>query len=472
MVKKKLPIQGFEMGKLPPQHLELEEAVLGAILLDSTCLLEISDVLTTDCFYKEANRAIYEKVMLPLYRDSKPIDLLVVAAEMKKAGILKSCGGAYYLTELTSKITGTSNVQEYALILKQAAIKRNLINICSEVINDAYDDGSDSLSLLDKASVMISDISIKSIGKRFKSIKEVISSSIKEVEEMAKKDVEITGIPSGFWEIDKLTAGWQRGELIIIASRPSMGKTTFALNIASFAAKESNRAVAFFSLEMSNAQIGKKMISAETSIPLNKIKVGKLDDNEWDGINTQIGKLVSSKFFINDTAAISIFELKTKLRKLKYEHPELDIAVIDYLQLMDGADPANRNQTREQQIGYISRNLKAIAKELDITIVALSQLSRAVEARGGDKKPILADLRESGSIEADADIVMFLYRPEYYKIFKDNQGNDLRGKALVIIAKHRNGALGDIKLEFEGKLSTFSSINAMDVQGITDDGPF
>ena len=444
--------------KLPPHNVELEKAVLGAIMLEKDALLEVVDLLTPDTFYNYQHKKIYQYGILPLYRENKPIDILTVTQKLEEHNSLSKELSPYFITQLTNRVSSGTNIKEHVLILKQEAIKRSLIQFCSSTLQKSYRKDVDSLILLDHAARELDQIGVQITSSTFSKIDEIIKANIQEIQEAGNNDREITGIASGFYELDRMTAGWQKSDLIILAARPGMGKSTLALNMVEFAAIEFNKKIAFFSLEMSKQQLGKKSISSQSALDLSKLRIGKLDSKDWQTLHKGICELVEANIFRDDQAAISVFEMKTKLRRLKHEHPDLAMVVVDYLQLMNGNDPDNKSQNREQQISYISRSLKGIAKELDLPVIALSQLSRSVESRGGDKKPMLSDLRESGAIEQDADIVTFLYRPEYYGLIEDAEGNDIRGQAQLIISKHRNGSLGEVKLGFYGKRSKFVSI--------------
>ena len=444
--------------KIPPQALDIERAVLGAIMLRENTLLEIIDIIEPDCFYDHNHRKIYERAILPLFIENTHIDLLTVTQKLRKANCLNKTLSDHYIADITIGVSNTHNAQTHALILKQFTIKRKLIQFCSQTVQQAYRDDSDALDLLDTTAQNIDQIAAHLIKKPFTKLDEIVHQNIQRIDRINTDQEELIGIPSGFYELDKITSGWQRSDLIILAARPGMGKTTFALNMAQFAAVHQKIKVALFSLEMSKNQIGNKAISAQTHIDLNKLVTGKIEQQEWDKLHQNINPLLKANIFIDDTGALTIYEIKAKLRRLRHEHPDLGLVIIDYLQLINGKDPENKNQNREQQISYISRSLKAIAKELNLPLIALSQLSRSVETRGGDKKPMLSDLRESGAIEADADIVTFLYRPEYYQIYQDAEGNDIRGQALLIIAKHRNGKQGEVKLGFLPEQGRFLGI--------------
>ena len=440
-----------ELDYIPPQDLELEKAVLGAMLLSGESVVEVVDILTPECFYNQTNYDIYEKGILPIYYGNTKVDILTVNNQLQKEGLNLQLE----LSLLADRIGGAGNVQEHVFILKELAIKRGLIKLSAEISKSAYQPEIDALELLDTTARNIDAIGLKIASKPFKTMDKLVSENIKEIENAATKKGGLTGIPAGFEELDRLTSGWQDSDLIILAARPSMGKSTLALNLAENAAIDFNKKVAFFSLEMSASQLCKKSIASRSGVDLNKLRRGEVDSGGWDKINSSIDSVGKAGIFIDDQAGITVFEITTKLRRLKHDHPELSLVFIDYLQLIGGGDPLLKNQNREQQISYISRSLKGLAKELDLPIIALSQLSRGVESRS-DKKPVLSDLRDSGAIEQDADLVIFIYRPAYYDILQDANGNDISTKALISISKHRNGSTGDVYLEFDGQGSKFS----------------
>jgi len=442
----------LEHGKVPPQAVDLEEAVLGAMMLEKDAVTAVIDILTPEVFYKETHRHIYAAIYR-LFEKSEPIDILTVTHELKSSGELDLVGGPYYITMLTSRIASAANVEYHARIIQQKFIQRELIKISSEIIKDAYEDTTDVFDLLDKAEQNLFNVSETNLRRYYQDMPSLINQAIKDIESARNAETHFRGVPSGYTELDRITSGWQKSDLIILAARPSMGKTAFALSIAKNIAVDHDMPVAVFSLEMSAIQLVTRLISAETEIPAGKLKQGELADYEWQQLNSKINNLVDAGIFIDDTPALTIFELRAKCRRLKQQH-DIQMVFIDYLQLMSGGNESRGN--REQEISKISRSLKALAKELDIPILALSQLSRNVENRPGQsKRPILSDLRESGAIEQDADLVMFIYRPEYYKldVFEDNTPTD--GLAEIIIAKHRNGAVGDVRLKFIKHLAKF-----------------
>ncbi|ELR69360.1 Replicative DNA helicase [Fulvivirga imtechensis AK7] len=444
------------LGKLPPQAIDLEEAVLGALMLEKDALSTVIDILKPGSFYSDAHKEIYTAIV-ELFNNSEPVDMRTVANQLRKNGKLEMAGGAYYIAELTSKVSSAANVEYHARIVTEMAIKRELIRVASEIHHDAYEDTTDVFQLLDKTEQSLFEISEANIRKNYDNMRSLMAQAIQELEERKNHKDGLTGIPSGFSALDRVTSGWQKSDLVIIAARPGMGKTAFVVSALRNAAVDFNHAVAIFSLEMSSVQLVNRLISAEAELESEKIKKGNLADYEWQQLIHKTTKLSNAPIFIDDTPALSILELRAKCRRLKAQH-DVQLIVIDYLQLMSG-DSSKGGGNREQEIASISRALKGIAKELDVPVLALSQLSRAVETRGGDKRPQLSDLRESGSIEQDADMVMFLYRPEYYGITEDESGMPTIGTGEVIIAKHRNGSLENVQLKFIGKFTKFGDLD-------------
>jgi replicative DNA helicase len=447
----------LEQGKVPPQAVDLEEAVLGAMMLEKDAVTAVIDILKPEVFYKEAHQRIF-KAIHNLFSKSEPIDILTVTNELKSNGELEMVGGPYYITMLTSRIASAANVEYHARIILQKHIQRELIKISTEIIKDAYEDTTDVFDLLDKAEQNLFNVSETNLRRNYEDMTSLVKQAIEDIESARNAENSLQGVPSGYTELDRITSGWQKSDLIILAARPSMGKTAFALSIARNVAVDFDMPVAVFSLEMSAVQLVTRLISAESEIPADKLRKGNLAEHEWHQLNSKINNLVDAKIFIDDTPALTIFELRAKCRRLKQQH-DIQMVFIDYLQLMTLG--GNNKGNREQEISQISRSLKALAKELDIPILALSQLSRQVENRPGQsKRPILSDLRESGAIEQDADLVLFIYRPEYYKIdvFDEDQ-TPTEGIAEIIIAKHRNGAVGDIRLRFVKHLAKFENLD-------------
>jgi replicative DNA helicase len=441
------------LGKLPPQALDLEEVVLGALMLEKNALNAVVEFLKPEHFYLETHKEIYTAIV-DLFKSTEPVDMRTVVNQLRKSGKLEVVGGAYYIAELTSKVSSAANIEYHARVIMEQAIKRELIQVASQIQSDAYEDTTDVFELLDKTEQSIFQISDSNLRKNYDNMRNLMARAIQELQVLKEHKDGLTGVPSGFTELDRMTSGWQRSDLVIIAARPGMGKTAFVVSALRNAAVDFKIPVAIFSLEMASIQLVNRMISAEAELESEKIKKGNLLDHEWAQLVHKTSRLSSAPIFIDDTPALSILELRAKCRRLKAEHG-VQIIVIDYLQLMRGEQGGNR----EQEIASISRSLKGIAKELNVPVIALSQLSRSVETRGGDKKPQLSDLRESGSIEQDADIVMFLYRPEYYKITVDEDGMPTQGTGEVIIAKHRNGSTGNVKLKFIGKYTKFSDLD-------------
>jgi replicative DNA helicase len=434
-------------GKLPPQARELEEAVLGAIMLEKSAFDTVIEILKPECFYTDVNQRIF-KAFQSLAQQSMPIDMLTVVEQLKTSEELEAVGGPYYITKLTNAVVSTANIEAHSRIILQKFIQRELIRISGEIISDAYEDSTDVFDLLDDSETKMFSITNNYLKNNYEDIGNALAKTINRIDELRTKTEDISGVPSGFASLDRITYGWQPTDLIILAARPSVGKTAFALNLARNAAlspnKEKRTAVGFFSLEMSSSQLVQRILSAESGIAMEKIARGKLEDHEYKQLHVKgVQSLEQAPIFIDDTAALNIFEFRAKARRLVNKH-NVGIIIIDYLQLMSGT--ADRGSNREQEISTISRNLKALAKELNIPIIALSQLSRAVETRKESKMPQLSDLRESGAIEQDADMVMFIYRPEYYENFSNEHGESTRGETHIKIAKHRNGSLETIKL--------------------------
>jgi replicative DNA helicase len=444
------------LGKLPPQALDLEEAVLGALMLEKDALSTVVEILKPENFYLETHKEIYSAVM-DLFNTNEPIDMRTVVNQLRKTGKLEVVGGAYYIAELTSKVSTAANIEYHARIILEMSIKRELIRIASEIHHMAYEDTTDVFQLLDRTEQSIFEVSDANVRKEFDNMRTLMGQAIKELEMRKNHKDGLTGVPSGFTRLDRVTSGWQKSDLVIIAARPAMGKTAFVLSTLRNAAVDFGQGVAIFSLEMSSIQLVNRLISAEAELESEKIKKGTLEDHEWTQLVTKTNRLSNAPIFIDDTPALSIFELRAKCRKLKAQH-DIKLIIIDYLQLMSGDSGKGGTGNREQEIASISRALKGIAKELSVPVIALSQLSRAVETRGGDKRPMLSDLRESGSIEQDADMVMFLYRPEYYGITEDENGMPTTNLGEVIIAKHRNGSLETVPLKFIGKYTKFTDL--------------
>ena len=450
----------LEKGKIPPQAVDLEEVVLGAMMIDKKGVDEVIDILHADVFYKDAHRHIYEAIF-KLFETSEPVDLLTVSAQLRKEGRLELVGGDFYLIKLTQKVASSAHIEFHARIILQKYIQRSLIKISSEIIEDAYSEATDVFDLLDTAESKLYEVTQGNLKRSAETAQNLVIQAKKKIEEISNKDG-LSGIPSGFDKVDRLTSGWQPSDLVIIAARPGMGKTALTLSMARNMAVNSNIPVAFFSLEMSSLQLITRLISSETGLSSEKLRTGRLEKHEWEQLNVKVKALETAPLFIDDTPSLSIFDLRAKARRLASQH-NIKLVVIDYLQLMT-AGGSQKGGNREQEISTISRNLKALAKELNVPVIALSQLSRAVETRGGSKRPILSDLRESGAIEQDADIVSFIYRPEYYKIdeWDDEERTPTQGQAEFIVAKHRNGGLDNIRLKFIGHLGKFDHLDDFD----------
>ncbi len=448
-----------ELGKLPPQDTEVEEAVLGALMLEKDAYTRICDMLKPEYFYDPANQKIY-KAIVDLSAYQRPIDMLTVTNQLRMNGTLEEVGGALRISELTGRVVSASHVEYHARIVAQKYLARELISFSSEIQARAFDDTQDVDDLMQLAEDKLFRISQNNLKKDVVQIRPVIEQAIKQIEEAKKRANNMSGLPTGFDELDKITSGWQNSDLIIIAARPAMGKTAFVLSMAKNMAVNYNAPVAVFSLEMSNLQLVTRLMVNTCEIPADNIKRGNLETWQWDQLLSKVNILYEAPLYIDDTPSLSVFELRTKARRLVKEHG-VKIIIIDYLQLMNAS--GMEYGSREQEVSTISRSLKQLAKELNIPIIALSQLNRSVESRGTNsdatgKRPQLSDLRESGAIEQDADMVCFIHRPEYYlKTSEDGNNNDIRGVAEIIIAKHRNGATGVVKLRFRGELARFEN---------------
>jgi replicative DNA helicase len=459
------PIPANEYGKLPPQAPELEEAVLGAIMIEKDAYSLISEILKPECFYKVAHQKIFEAIMSLAVRQ-EPVDMHTVTEQLRKSGNIDEIGGPYYITLLTAKISSAAHLEYHSRIIAQKFLARELIRISSEIQTKAFDDKTDVDDLMQEAEGLLFEVSQRNLKKDVTQINPVIEEAIKRMEIAATKEGS-SGVPSGFHALDKITSGWQKSDLIIMAARPAMGKTAFVLSMAKNMGVDFNIPVAVFSLEMSNVQLVNRLIMNVCELEGEKVKNGQLDKAEWAKLDRDIKELIDAPIFVDDTPSLSVFELRSKARRLVKEH-KVQILIIDYLQLMNASGMSFGS--REQEISIISRSLKGLAKELDIPIIALSQLNRGVEGRTGyeGKRPQLSDLRESGAIEQDADMVCFIHRPEYYKITEDLQGNSTLGIAQIIVAKHRNGATDDADLKFKGAYAKFMNKDDKDI----DDNPF
>ncbi|WP_185852659.1 replicative DNA helicase [Blattabacterium cuenoti] len=439
----------IENGKIPPQALDLEEAIIGSVMIDKKGLDEIIDILFPEVFYKKEHQEIFRSIQ-QLYQDSKPVDIYTVSNQLRKNGKLEKSGGEFYLIELTQKVISSAHIEYHSRIVQQKFILRKLISISSNIIEHCYEDSTDVFELLDKAESKLFEINQKYLRtKKCETTQYLIRKAIDRIKEIENNKEGLSGIPSGFQKLDKVTSGLQNSDLIILASRPGMGKTTFMLSMVRNVVIEQKVPVAIFSLEMSSIQLITRLISSETGISSEKLKSASLSDLDWKRLFYKTKKLKNAPLFIDDTPSLSIFNLRAKCRRLISQHG-VKLVMIDYMQLMGISDSSSKFRNREQEISIISRSLKSLAKELDIPIIALSQLSRAVEIRGGSKRPLLSDLRESGAIEQDADIVLFIYRPEYYgfNTWDTEEKDSCIGQAEIIIAKHRNGCLDRFRLKF------------------------
>ena len=444
--------------RIPPQAVDIEMAVLGAMMLDKDAVYRVMEILQEDHFYKTAHRHIFS-AMSVLFTQNQAIDLITVTEQLKKDGRLEEVGGSYYLTECVSQIVSTANVEYHARIVLEKALLRSMISVASEITEASYDAREDAQSLLDKAEQKLFSIGEKGMKTGFQKISPILHETMDMLEAYSKRGGKVLGIATGYTMLDELTAGLQPPDLIIVAGRPAMGKTAFCLNIARNAVLNERVGVGFFSLEMSKIQLATRLLSSETRIDSNRLRKGKLDKSEWSRLGLAAGALAEAPLFIDDTASLSIFELRAKARRLKVEH-NVQLLMVDYLQLMQG--PASK-ESRQQEISEISRSLKAVAKELSVPIVALSQLSRQPEIRGGNRRPLLSDLRESGALEQDADVVIFIYRPEMYDIKEDEQGRSTENIAEIIIGKQRNGPTGTVYLTFLKDHARFENLAVEEV---------
>ena len=437
----------MELGKVPPQDIEAEQAVVGSMLTDQDAVVAAIETLKPEDFYREDNKIIYEAI-LNIYNRAEPIDIITLKSELSSMGKLDAVGGLEYIAQLPDKVPTTSNVDRYIKIVQDKAMLRNLIKTANEIISLGYDQTEDVEDVMDHAEKKIFDVMQRKNQKGYTSIKDILIESFTKLEELYNQKQHVTGVPTGFIELDKKTAGLHGSELILIAARPAMGKSAFALNIGTYAATRANIPVAIFSLEMSKDQIGNRILCSEALVDSNNVRTGELNDEELSKLAETSGELSQAQIFVDDTPGISVMEIRAKCRKLKLEK-NIGLVIIDYLQLIQGS---GKSSSREQEIAEISRSLKILAKEIDVPVIALSQLSRAVESRP-DHRPMLSDLRESGSIEQDADIVMFLYRDDYY-----NEESVKKNIAEVIIAKQRAGSTGTVELAWLGNYTKFANL--------------
>ena len=447
-------------GHLQPQAIDIEKVVLGALMIDKDAFTVVSEIIKPETFYEARHQKIYEAVQ-SLNLQEKPVDIMTVTEELRHKGTLEDVGGPAYVVELSSQVASSAHIEYHAHILAQKFLARQLIQFASMIETDAFDETVDVDDLMQKAEGALFEISQKNMLQDYVQIDTIVDQAHQLLLQASNREGGLTGVPSGFRKLDEITAGWQPSDLVIIAGRPAMGKTSFALSIAKNVAIDYRKPIAFFSLEMNNVQLVNRLISNVCSIPGNKILNGQLTPDEWERFDSNIRKMQGAPIYVDDTPGLSIFELRTKARRLVREHG-IELLMIDYLQLMN--TNGMRFNSRQEEVSTISRSLKGLAKELNIPVLALSQLSRAVEQRDGPegKRPQLSDLRESGAIEQDADMVLFVHRPEYYHILQDEKGNDLHGMAQIIIAKHRKGATGDVLLNFRGEYTRFSNPEDID----------
>lgn len=434
--------------RLPPQNLDAEQSVLGAMLIEKEAVLKAIEVLRADDFYRDAHRNIYE-VIIELSEHGEAIDLITVTEELRQKGLLDAVGGVAYVANLANQVPSAANVEHYVRIVEEKSLLRKLINVTSRITNMGYEGEEDIEALLDRAEQMIFELSQRKIHTSFLPIKQILVTTFEKIEFLYNNKGNITGVPSGFADLDKLTSGFQPSDLVILAARPSMGKTAFCLNIAQNASVRHKTPVAVFSLEMSKEQLVQRMLCGEAMVDQQKVRTGQLAENDWIKLTEAVGPLSQSLIYIDDSPGISVVELRAKARRLKAER-NVGLIIIDYLQLMQGG---RRSENRQQEISEISRSLKSLAREIQVPIIALSQLSRAVEQRQ-DKRPMMSDLRESGSLEQDADMVMFIYRDEYY-----NPESDKKSIAEIIISKQRNGPVGFVELGFLKEFTKFVNLD-------------
>ena len=451
----KKSIDNTSYAHLQPQALEVERAVLGALMNDRDAYAVVCEILSPESFYEQRNQLIYSAIR-DLSLAEKPVDVLTVTDELERQGCLDKVGGAIYIADLSNKVASSANIEYHARIIAHKFLARQLISFASEIETKAFDGSMDIDDLMQEAEGSLFELSRRNMRKDYTQIDPVISNAVEVIQKAAANKDGLTGVPTGYHKLDNITSGWQASDLVIIAGRPAMGKTSFALSMAKNIAADYKVPMAFFSLEMSNVQLVNRLISNCCEIQGSKILNGQLKPDEWERLDKRLNNLIGSPLYVDDTPGLSVFELRTKARRLVRDHG-VKIIMIDYLQLMNAN--GMRFSSRQEEVSTISRSLKQIAKELDIPILALSQLNRGVESREGleGKRPQLSDLRESGAIEQDADMVLFVHRPEYYHIYQDENGRDLHGMAQIIIAKHRKGATGDVLLNFRGEFTRFEN---------------
>ena len=451
-VNKKSEGSASVFDRVPPQSLEAEMAVLGSVMIDNDCMGKVVEVLDDTHFYRTAHRYIFSAARA-LYEKNEPVDLITLTEELKRLKRLEEIGGTYYLTELAETVPSSANVDHHTRIVLERYLMRKLIEESAAIAKECYDGVDDVYDILDRSEQRIFGLSEKRLRRTFMHISPIMHEAFETIEKFHDREGVVTGVPTGFAMLDELTSGFQPAELIIVAGRPSMGKTAFSLNIARHVAVEAKMPVGFFSLEMSNRQLALRLLCADARVDAHGVRTGRLADDEWQNLSLHAGALAEAPLYIDDTPGMSVLELRAKARRLKKEH-DVGMIVVDYLQLMQGPRGV---ESRQQEISTISRSLKALAKELDVPVMALSQLSRAPEMRGGDRRPMLSDLRESGAIEQDADVVLFIYRPEFYLKKEEAQQKNLEGRAEVIIGKQRNGPVGTVHLNFVKRWAQFEN---------------
>ncbi|MCI8546543.1 MAG: replicative DNA helicase [Clostridia bacterium] len=439
----------MELGRVPPHDIEAEQAILGSMLTDKDAVMAAMEILKIDDFYRDDNKAVFE-AMMNLYSKSEPIDIITVKSELVSSGKFDKIGGLEYLAMLPEKVPTTTNVDKYIKIVEEKSMLRNLIKTANDIISVGYDETEEIDTIMGAAEKKIFDVMQRKNQNGYDSIKDVLVGTFAELEKLYNQKGTLSGISTGFTDLDYKTSGLHNSDLIILAARPAMGKSAFAINIATNVAVQSNIPVVIFNLEMSKEQVANRIICSEAMVDSNKVRTGKIEDEDWIKLANASGKLAEAPIYIDDTPGISITEIRAKCRKMKIEK-NIGLIVIDYLQLVQGS--GKRNSSREQEISEISRSLKILAKEIDVPVIALSQLSRAAEQRQNDHRPMLSDLRESGAIEQDADIVMFLYRDDYY-----NENSEKKNVAEVILAKHRGGSTGTVELAWMGNYTKFASL--------------
>ncbi len=464
---KKVEAIDTSYGHLQPQAVDIEQVVLGALMIDSDAFALISETLHPETFYEPRHQYIYSAVQALAF-DEHPVDIMTVVEELKRQGTLDKAGGETYVVELSSRVASSAHIEYHAQILVHKSILRQLISFASGVETKAFDETVDVDELMQETEAELFTLSQKNIRTDYQPIGPILTEAEQKLHLAGENTSGLTGLPTGYARLDKITSGWQNSDLIIVAGRPAMGKTAFALSLAKSLAVDSQIPVAFFSLEMSNVQLANRLMSNVFEIEGSKILSGRLDDAEWERLDQHIESLKRAPLYIDDTASLSVFELRTKARRLVREK-KIKAIIIDYLQLMTAS--GMKYGSRQEEVSNISKSLKSLAKELDIPIIALSQLNRGVETREGieGKRPQLSDLRESGAIEQDSDLVLFVHRPEYYRLFEDEKGNDLRGKAEIIIAKHRKGATDIVTLRFKGQFTRFEDVNSIPTEWASRD---